>query len=82
VAWLLRHRFESLADASKIDAPLLALVATRDGIIPVPHSRRLFEAWRGPKTWRQIEGADHNDISDMPEYWRAIGAFLPGARLP
>jgi fermentation-respiration switch protein FrsA (DUF1100 family) len=82
VSWLLRHRFESLADASGIDAPLLALVAARDTIIPVPHSRRLFEAWRGPKTWRQIEAADHNDLSDTPEYWRAIGEFLAAARPP
>jgi uncharacterized protein len=82
VSWLLRHRFESLADASNNDAPLLALVAARDRIIPVLYSRRLFEAWRGPKTWRQIEGADHNDIPDAPEYWRTIGEFLAGARLP
>jgi len=82
VSWLLRHRFESLADASKIDAPLFALVAADDRIIPVLHSRRLFEAWRGPRTWRRVEGADHNDLSDTPEYWRAIGEFLAAARLP
>lgn len=82
VSWLLRHRFESLADASQIDAPLLALVAERDSVVPVPRSQRLYEAWRGPRTWRQIKGADHNDISDRPEYWKAIGEFLAAARLP
>ena len=31
VSWMLRHRFDSIAAAPKISAPLLCLVATRDG---------------------------------------------------
>src|SRR2546427_5572170 len=49
VSLLLRHRFDSIALAPRIEAPLLCLVATADRVIPVAHSRALFEAWRGPK---------------------------------
>ncbi|OFZ98697.1 MAG: hypothetical protein A3H35_08085 [Betaproteobacteria bacterium RIFCSPLOWO2_02_FULL_62_17] len=80
VSMLLRHRFEALADAPRANAPLLALVASRDSIVPVEHSRRLVGAWGGPSAWRVIEGADHNDISDSPAYWQAIAAFLAQLR--
>lgn len=80
VSLLLRHRFEAVADAARIDAPLLAVVAQRDSIIPMSHSRRLYAAWHGPKAWREIENADHNDVSDTAAYWQAIGEFLAAVR--
>jgi dipeptidyl aminopeptidase/acylaminoacyl peptidase len=80
VSLLMRNRFEALADAPQAKAPLLTLVATRDSLVPVEHSRRLFEAWGGPRAWREIEGAEHNDISSFPGYWQAIAAFLAEMR--
>lgn len=80
VSLLLRHRFDSLAHAPQIEAPLLCLVATEDRVIPVARSRTLFEAWRGPKTWRQIPPSDHDSISSEPEYWRSIAGFLGALR--
>ncbi len=83
VSALLRHPFDSLARAPAIDTPMLALVAERDQVIPSRHARRLFEAWRGPKQWREIAAADHDSISSAPEYWASIRDFLAaGARLP
>ncbi|HYT47932.1 MAG TPA: alpha/beta hydrolase, partial [Burkholderiales bacterium] len=63
VSLLLRHRFDSLALAPQVDAPLLCLVATEDRVVPIPHSRALFEAWRGAKTWREVPRAGHDSIS-------------------
>jgi pimeloyl-ACP methyl ester carboxylesterase len=80
VSLLLRHRFDSLAQAPRIEVPLLCLAATQDRIIPVRHSRTLFEAWRGPKTWREVPLADHDSISGEPEYWRSIAEFLRALR--
>src|SRR5687768_14271842 len=34
VSWMLRHRFDSLAHAPSLTAPLLCLVAERDEVIP------------------------------------------------
>jgi len=76
VSLLLRQRFDSLALAPKIRAPLLCLTATQDSIIPPVHSRALFEAWGGEKIWREVPQSDHNSISGEPEYWRSIAQFL------
>lgn len=76
VRWMLRHRFESAQLAPGIAAPLLCLVAQRDEIIPVVHSRRLFDAWGGPKRWVELKGAGHNSTDDAPEFWEAIRSFL------
>jgi uncharacterized protein len=77
---MLRHRFESIGRAPSIDAPLLCLVAAEDRIVPPAHSRALFGAWHGAKTWREIANADHDSISGEPEYWRSIAEFLASAR--
>ena len=80
VSLMLRHRFDSLALAPRADGPLLCLVASEDRIIPAAHSRVLFEAWRGAKTWREVPRSDHDSISGEPEYWRSIEGFLRALR--
>jgi uncharacterized protein len=76
VSLLLRHRFESIARAPQLRAPLLMLVATDDRVIPNPHSERLYAAWAGAKRVTRIDGADHTDVASDPRYWSAISAFL------
>jgi pimeloyl-ACP methyl ester carboxylesterase len=76
VSWMLKHPFDSLARAPAIAAPLLCLVAERDQVIPVVHSKRLFEAWKGPKRWVGLAGAGHNSTDDVPAFWQAIREFL------
>jgi len=75
VSWLLRHRFDSLALAPKIDAPLLCIVATHDEVIPAEHAKRLYQAWTGPKQWLELP-ATHNSIDGHPDYWPGIRSFL------
>jgi pimeloyl-ACP methyl ester carboxylesterase len=76
VNWMLRHRFDSVALAPKITAPLLCVVATRDEIIPAVHSKRLYDAWGGPKTLVELVGAGHNSTDNAANYWSSITAFL------
>ena len=73
---LLRHRFDSLERAPRIQEPLLCLVAPRDEIIPVEHSKRLFDAWAGPKLWVNLDGAAHNSTDQVPAFWQAVRGFL------
>ena len=73
---MLKHRFDSLARAPGIKAPLLCLVASDDRVIPRPHSERLYAAWGGTKQWREIGPADHDSLAGEPGYWDAIAAFL------
>lgn len=76
VSLLLKHRFDSIAHAPRISAPLLCLAATRDNIIPVQHAKLLYDAWAGPKRWVALEEAGHNTVDSHPDYWRSINAFL------
>jgi pimeloyl-ACP methyl ester carboxylesterase len=76
VNWMLRHRFDSATLAPKIAAPLLCVVATRDEIIPAVHSKRLYDAWGGPKTLVELVGAGHNSTDNAANYWSSISAFL------
>jgi uncharacterized protein len=76
VGWMLKHRFESVALAPQISAPLLCIVATGDEIIPAVHSQRLYDAWGGPKRWIGLDGAGHNSTDDAANYWTSIVAFL------
>jgi uncharacterized protein len=80
VSLILRHRFDSISRAPRMAMPLLCVVATGDRVVPMSHSRALFEAWGGVKTWREIPRADHDSVSGEPEYWRAISDFLDSQR--
>jgi uncharacterized protein len=76
VDWMLKHRFDSLALAPAIKAPLLCIVASHDEIIPAEHAKRLYEAWGGEKRWVALEGAGHNSTDNAANYWTSIVAFL------
>jgi pimeloyl-ACP methyl ester carboxylesterase len=76
VSWMLKHPFDSLQHAPGITAPLLCLVAGRDEVIPIVHSKRLFDAWKGPRRWVELESAGHNSTDDVPAFWQAIREFL------
>jgi uncharacterized protein len=76
VGWMLRHPFDSVAIAPAMKAPLLAIVASDDDIIPPVHSKRLYDAWGGPKRWVALEGAGHNSTDGAANYWSSIIAFL------
>ena len=77
---LLKHPFDSLAHAPEIRSPVLIVASDADRIVPVELSRRLHDAWAGPKQWVSIPDAGHNDLHVRRDYWRAIREFL--ASLP
>ena len=72
---LLRHPFDSASRARSIDAPLLALIAEADTVIPPRHSHRLASLWRGPVTSITLN-AEHNDIDVHSKYWSSVREFL------
>jgi uncharacterized protein len=76
VRLLLRHRFDSIARAPEIHAPLLAIAAAQDGLIRPERSRLLVQAWGAPARLEVLEGRDHNNIHGHPLYWTMIAQFL------
>ncbi len=76
VRWMLKHPFDSMALAPRLDTPLLCLIAERDEVIPSEHAERLYEAWKGPKRRVFLAGATHNTTDEAREFWASIRAFL------
>src|SRR3954466_6877234 len=81
VGLLLKHRFDSLALAPQMSAPLLCIAARQDQVVPIGHARRLYEAWAGPKRWLELE-ATHNSTDGHAELWSAVQAFIDDAGMP
>jgi hypothetical protein len=73
---MLRHRFDSIALAPGLRAPLLCLIASRDEVIPPVHGERLYEAWGGPKRKVVLQEAGHNTTDSHPLFWPSIREFL------
>ena len=76
VSLLLRHPFDSLARAPAIEAPVLVVAGEADRLVPPDLSRRLHDAWAGPRQWVGMAGAGHHDLHLQPDYWTAIHGFL------
>jgi len=83
VRLLLRDRFPSLDRAPQLRSPVLVIAGTRDSIIPIDHTRRLYDAIVAPKTFVAIE-ADHNDAAllDGDEMIQAIVSVIATAARP
>jgi pimeloyl-ACP methyl ester carboxylesterase len=73
---LLKHRFDSIGRAPKLNKPLLCLIAEHDTVIPPEHAERLYAAWGGAKQKIVLASAGHNSTDDDPAFWPAIRKFL------
>jgi hypothetical protein len=58
---LLRDRYPNIDTIRTLDVPILVIAGSQDTIIPITHSRELYEASPATKRFITIEGADHND---------------------
>ena len=58
---VVRTRMDNVSKIARVRTPTLVLHGDRDGIVPLPHGRRLFEAAGGAAHLHVIEGAGHND---------------------
>jgi fermentation-respiration switch protein FrsA (DUF1100 family) len=78
VRWFLRDRYMSGERIARIKSPLLVIAGDRDGVIPLDHSQRLYDAATSPKEILIVRGADHNDAAllDGDEMIAAVSAFL------
>lgn len=76
VRLLMRHPFDSLAQAPKVRVPALFLVGSGDTLIRPDQSWRLADAWGGPVERRAFTGFGHGDVHIHPGYAQAIREFL------
>lgn len=70
---LLRDPWHSWRYAPRVTCPTLILAASRDEIVPMSDTRKLFEAFQpGVAALRVIDGTDHNSVSGPEEFWVAL----------
>ncbi|MFH1434608.1 MAG: alpha/beta hydrolase [Pseudomonadota bacterium] len=74
---IISYKFENLEKAPKVTIPTLVLHGDSDELIPFGQGRRIFDALTvKKKTLAVIEGGGHNNLSEFPEYHRAVKNFL------
>lgn len=80
VRWLLRDRYESVQRITHVRAPVLVVLAEKDGLVLKPRSDALIAAIQAPlRHVRVIEGAAHTDIRRFPEYFKSLKEFASGS---
>ena len=76
-SWLLWDRFDSVSRVADVKAPVMAVVAEEDGVIPRPHSDALIAAFPPAQiAVRVIRYADHNTVHLLPDYAQSLREFL------
>jgi fermentation-respiration switch protein FrsA (DUF1100 family) len=62
VRWLLRERHDTTALIRRVTCPTLVITSDHDSIVPVSHTKAVYEAAPEPKRLLTIPGTDHNDF--------------------
>jgi len=81
VRWLLRDRYDSVANLRDFSGRVRVVVAGNDRVIPPARGRALYEHLPAKRRLIDIAGADHNDWSERVDaaWWRELMAdLLPG----
>ena len=75
---LVGKAFENDKKIKRLKAPLLVMHGTRDQIVPIGMGRKVFDAAISQKSFHEIEGAGHNNLSNRfaKSYWTTISVFL------
>ncbi|HCZ14538.1 MAG TPA: alpha/beta hydrolase [Candidatus Accumulibacter sp.] len=82
VRWMLRDRYDTVANLQDFPGPAAVLLATEDQVIPARFGHRLFDALSGRKILHIFPGADHNSWPFDPSqrWWgEVMRAVSPGA---
>lgn len=70
-------KFDNIAKLDRVNCPVLVMHGTADEVIPFWHGQQLFEAVQTPKQALWVEGAGHNDLSEIAgdRYVKALKEF-------
>ena len=73
-----QSRFDSLNKIARIKAPILVVHGTDDEVIPFAMGQKLYDAAWEPKEFFAVEGAGHNDVSEVggEKYLHRLRSFI------
>jgi len=81
--WLVKDKFDNVANLENYSNPVAVLLAEVDEIIPKKQSMAFFEALRSPKRLWVFEKAGHNSWPTAPaeKWWREVTEFTSGVKI-
>lgn len=71
-------KYKNLSKINKINVPILFIHGTLDAVIPIWHSKKLYETYNGTKSFYWAENAGHNDLEYVmsDKYKKVIMDFI------
>lgn len=84
VRGLTKNKLDTVSKLPRVRCPVLVVHGDRDSIIPSTQGHRLFDAAPEPKRLLIIEGAGHNDLSNVggEKYIDTLAEFVRGSVHP
>lgn len=84
VRGLTKNKLDTVSKLPRVRCPVLVVHGSRDELIPVAQGRKLFEAAPEPKRLLVVEGAGHNDLSNVggEKYIDTLAEFVRGSLHP
>jgi len=84
VRGLTKNKLDSASKIARVSCPVLVVHGGRDELIPAEQGKRLFDAAREPKQLKIIDGAGHNDLSNVGggKYIDSLADFVRGSVKP
>jgi dipeptidyl aminopeptidase/acylaminoacyl peptidase len=76
IAWVMRHRFESVKYATSVTVPTLVIRAASDDIVPSSHTDMLVSKLANAPEDITIPDSDHSNIVYLEAAQQRIAAFL------
>ena len=78
VRWMLKDRYDNVANLADYRGPVAVIIAAQDEIIPPRQARRLYETLPGPKRQWIFPNAGHNSWPSGPQepWWGEMMNFL------
>ena len=82
--WIVRDRYDSVANLRDFRKPVAVLVAGSDEIIPFEQAEELYDSLAAPKRLWVFAGAGHNTWPASPQqaWWSEVASFLSGDQMP
>jgi uncharacterized protein len=79
--WLVRDRYDNIANLAGYIGPVAVLLAENDEVVPVKFGRRLFDSLKSRKRLWVFKGANHNTWPNDPRerWWDEVVAFMSGS---
>ena len=74
-SFLVRYDLDNQKNIKNLNIPTLILHGTADTVIPFSQAKQLSEESPAAK-FVTVEGGDHNNLSDFPQYWEAVTNFV------